>query len=76
MFAMPQNTKLAGAPIKPFAEYHMPTRAVCSSRFHHENLIRINPWLRHDSKTPRKKRAVTSVAKFLALAVAASVAPV
>ena len=65
-----------GAPIRPLAQYQIPIRAACSSRFHQDEVIRANPGLRHDSKTPRKKRAIASVDKFLAEAVAASTTPI
>jgi hypothetical protein len=72
---MPQNIRPDGAPINPLAEYQKPNRAACSSRFHHDDVIKTKPGFTHDSKTPMKKRAAASVENFVADPEAASVAP-
>ena len=73
--AIAQNMRPEGAPIKPLAQYQSPIRAVCSSRFHQDDVIKTKPGLRHDSNIPRKKRAAARVLNFVAEPVAASVAP-
>lgn len=72
---MPQNIRPEGAPSKPLAQYQSPTRKACSSRFHQEDVIRTKPGLTQASNTPMKKRAAARVEKFVAEALAASVAP-
>jgi hypothetical protein len=64
-----------GAPIKPFAQYQRATRAVCSSLFHQDKVIRTKPGVKQDSKTPRKNRPTASVENLVADLVAARVAP-
>lgn len=75
MWARPQKSKPDGAPMIPLAEYHIPTLAVCSSLFHHEEVIRTKPGFKQDSKIPIKNRAAARVEKFVADADAASVTP-
>jgi hypothetical protein len=61
--------------MSPFAQYQSATRAVCSSLFHQDDVIRTKPGFKQDSKTPRKNRPVASVAKLVADPVAARVTP-
>lgn len=64
-----------GAPIKPLAKYQSPTRKACSSRLHQEEVRRTYPGVTQASKIPINKQLTESVAKFVADALAASVAP-
>jgi len=75
MCAIPQKIMPEGAPNRPLAQYQSPILAVCSSRFHQDDVIKTNPGFKHDSKTPRKKRATARVAKLVAPALHASVMP-
>ena len=73
---MAQKIAPDGAPIKPLALYHNPTRNGCSSRFHQEDVIKTNPGLRADSKIPRRNRTAAREPKDVHAPVTVKVVPI